>query len=287
MPGLWHVAGSLGYLLALLIHSGQLFKVDTGDSPLVAHAGDKITLPCHFFAEATDDLIVQWNFLGQTNVYLYSKGKEELEHQGSQFQARTWFNASGLPEGNASLVLSNISVSDEGNYNCFVSNSLDRGDGNVAMHVVVLYKKISVTCLPLHWNLTSPGDNVTLLCQALRGYPRPQLKWSINGTSVPESGGDTTRGPDQTFSVQSQLVIPARFIRQAECTLENRQAKEVLRAHLSSDCAAPDGDVTMKQVCVACGLHEPSPQAHKGIILSVTLGGWLLCFIVLLIIGCK
>nr|XP_033781497.1 CD276 antigen-like isoform X2 [Geotrypetes seraphini] len=230
--------------------------------------------------------MIQWNFQG-INVYLYDNGKEQLQFQNSRYQGRTWFNTSGLPEGDASLVLSNIGISDEGNYTCFVKNSQDRGEGEVELLVVVPYGKVTVTCLLPCQHLSSLDDNVTLLCQSWGGYPRPHVMWSISGISAPESMENITETHDRTFSVQSLLVIRTQLILQAECTLKNQRAKEDLRAQYSSDNVTTGAHKNQKLICVTCDKDELKLMAHKGIIPSLVLIGCLLGFFLVLLLGCK
>lgn len=99
-------------------------EVTVPEQPVVALHGRDATLNCSFSSNARfnlSDLAVFWQLTDtKRSVHSYMEGRDQLVDQAEAFANRTSLFASQLGLGNASLVLKEVGVADEGSYTCFV-----------------------------------------------------------------------------------------------------------------------------------------------------------------------
>lgn len=91
--------------------------------PVVAMVGDDVTLPCRL-EPATDasDMRLEWarSDLSPGFVYVRAKGQEHVAHRQPSYRGRTSVSIDRLKDGDVSLKLATVKVSDEGTYRCLV-----------------------------------------------------------------------------------------------------------------------------------------------------------------------
>lgn len=95
------------------------------DQPLhvLAFAGGDVILPCSFNISDKEDFpTVEWSKEGlkPNVVFLYRDGCEAYEMKNPAFEYRTSLIMKKLKDGNISLRISNVQVSDTGKYQCLV-----------------------------------------------------------------------------------------------------------------------------------------------------------------------
>ncbi|KAF5902816.1 butyrophilin subfamily 1 member A1-like, partial [Clarias magur] len=101
-------------------------RIVTGpDVPLVAVVGKDLVLPC-FIKPSTSavDMTVRWFKLDEKGslVHLYKNHEDRNEDQAESYRGRTSLFKDELQKGKASLKLSALRVSDEGDYRCFIED---------------------------------------------------------------------------------------------------------------------------------------------------------------------
>lgn len=86
--------------------------------------GQDATLCCSFSPEANfslDDLTLIWHLTDtQRSVHSFSGGRDQLADQGRGYANRTALFYDQLAQGNVSLLLRRVEISDEGSFTCFV-----------------------------------------------------------------------------------------------------------------------------------------------------------------------
>lgn len=94
---------------------------DSAPQKIVAFAGKRITLPCHI--NASNDLpTLEWSKEGPGDniAFLYRDGCETHEMKSQDFQHRTNLFINELTNGNISLMISDVQLSDAGRYTCTI-----------------------------------------------------------------------------------------------------------------------------------------------------------------------
>lgn len=93
----------------------------------VASVGGSVVLPCSSKKSqftTNDDITVGWKHNDTLKVYDIIKGKVSLENQDSAYYNRTEMILENYQNGNFSLKLNNVQLSDTGIYTCHITNEL-------------------------------------------------------------------------------------------------------------------------------------------------------------------
>uniref|UniRef100_A0A667Z6B4 Ig-like domain-containing protein n=1 Tax=Myripristis murdjan TaxID=586833 RepID=A0A667Z6B4_9TELE len=105
--------------------------------PIVAlTAGDDVILPCRLKPAIRDfSDTVEWTRedLDPEFVHVHQGGRLVVQEQNPQYKNRTVLFVDELKNGNVSLKLFRVTISDEGRYRCFIP-SIGRGDF-IQLHV--------------------------------------------------------------------------------------------------------------------------------------------------------
>ncbi|XP_042257934.1 myelin-oligodendrocyte glycoprotein-like isoform X1 [Thunnus maccoyii] len=116
---LYHIIISL----LLLQSSAGPYKMAGPSQPIVAKLGDDIILPCHLEPEVSAvSMTLEWwrPDLNPKFVHVWRDGKDELADQNPSYKGRTSLFIEELKNGNVSLKLSKVELSDNGTYRCYI-----------------------------------------------------------------------------------------------------------------------------------------------------------------------
>ncbi|KFQ19163.1 CD276 antigen, partial [Merops nubicus] len=165
--------------------------IQVPDEPVVALFGRDATLHCSFSPEANfslNDLTLIWHLTDtQRSVHRFSGGQDQLADQGSGYANRTALFYDQLAQGNVSLLLRRVEISDEGSFTCFVRVQ-DYNSAAVTLQVAAPYSKPNMNLEP-NKDL-KPGDLAAVTCHASRGYPQAEANvlWQdSHGSNITEN----------------------------------------------------------------------------------------------------
>ncbi|NWX33389.1 HHLA2 protein, partial [Notiomystis cincta] len=139
-------------------------------------------LPCHF--SPGHDVVIHWSKENK-KVHSYYQQKDQLDNQDSHFELRTHLFHKNIPSGNASLKLSNLTMTDEGSYICYVGTA-EYGKG-----VEVLLHVRAPSSYALEYQKTNTERR--LKCYAFLTYPAPNISWVQGNASIQETDREETR----------------------------------------------------------------------------------------------
>ncbi|XP_035985523.1 selection and upkeep of intraepithelial T-cells protein 8 isoform X2 [Fundulus heteroclitus] len=157
---------------ALLVKGGS--SAHAQSNQVYAFAGGNTILPCILIPPASADIpTVEWSKvvegLKPSIVYLYRHGCETFAMKDPDFEYRTSLILRELQNGNFSLRISNVKLSDSGMYQCMIiQNNGTKEETKVELVVGSSSEpKLSV--------VSADGDGVTIECEALCWMPAPQM----------------------------------------------------------------------------------------------------------------
>ncbi|XP_032382967.1 butyrophilin subfamily 1 member A1 [Etheostoma spectabile] len=216
----------LHYAVALLLlthsHQGQSQAIGQ-PQPIAALVGNDITLPCHV-RPATDAVnqMVEWSRpdLNPRFVHVRRSGDDRLVDQNPSYVGRTSMSIDGLRQGDASLTLSRLELSDEGTYRCFIPGLTTESSVQL---VVVSSPVIKITEL----------NSGVLQCESEGWYPEPEVSWlDAEGNLLSAGPTETVRGPDDLYTVSSRVTVEKRPSNRFTCRVQQKDTNQTRETHI-------------------------------------------------------
>uniref|UniRef100_A0A8C3LZ67 HERV-H LTR-associating 2 n=1 Tax=Chrysolophus pictus TaxID=9089 RepID=A0A8C3LZ67_CHRPC len=155
-----------------------------------------VILPCHF--SPGNEEVIYWKKENK-NVHSYYEQKDHLEGQDPDYRNRTHLFHRNIVQGNASLKLSNVALTDKGLYHCYVGTEKDKTEVDVMLQVQVL------SIYALEYQKTDTAR--MLKCYAFHTYLTPNVTWIRGSTYIPETGREETRNGVLSSVRSDQNVI--------------------------------------------------------------------------------
>ncbi|XP_060730879.1 butyrophilin subfamily 2 member A2-like isoform X3 [Tachysurus vachellii] len=175
------------------------------EAPLVAVAGEDLVLPCFIKPNTSAvDMTVEWFklYVEDSLVHLYRDHKDRNEGQAQSYTGRTSLFKEELQKGNTSLKLSDLRVSDEGEYKCLVEDKSWSDDITVK---VIVEAQGSHPVIMMERYDNSGGIN--LVCESRGWNPEPDVLW-LDREGVTLTAEDTQIHRDtEGFSVKSRITV--------------------------------------------------------------------------------
>ncbi|XP_056378038.1 programmed cell death 1 ligand 1-like isoform X2 [Hyla sarda] len=216
--------GTYAYILG---QEGGLFTVEARKSHLIAEYGSKISLECLFKLDLETDfenLRVLWKHMTRDRkdsieVAKFANGKDIEIFQFKNYSAHMKLLSSELHKGCAILHISNVKMTDAGQYSCIISY-IGSDYKEITLDVQAPYKIITTHVREV---VNSSGETVReVSCQSF-GYPEAEVTWMVdkeNHTVVHNTSYTLTT--DMLFNVTSVVRIPDKFNRTLTCIFWNK-----------------------------------------------------------------
>ncbi|XP_041431864.1 CD276 antigen-like isoform X2 [Xenopus laevis] len=167
--------------------------------------GRDVLLPCTF---RVDNPPVNPKFL----ALLWHFGDKEVlryDNKGKVSSPRLFIDEKLILEGNVSLSLSNVTISDRGTYRCSVIYSPNTQQKEIRLHIH------AVPEVGLAKRSVSKNQRAFLQCSITGFYPEPiNVTWLRNGKLLPNSVlGPLQQNEDGMFQQDSTLTLTPSFTR--------------------------------------------------------------------------
>lgn len=185
-------------LVLALTFTRQSPEVTSFSISPVGNISQDVLLSCILLRKNDQEKItrvsVTWEKKGQLGfVYRYKNGHPEFSDQNEAFQGRVELFPSLLAEGNASLLLRNVRMTDEGLYTCSIDSSDGGGKINIQLRAAA------------YTTPTFTFSEGTLDAQASRWFPEPNVTWYNHVHKVLEARTSLFQNSAGIFSVASML----------------------------------------------------------------------------------
>uniref|UniRef100_I3K662 Butyrophilin subfamily 2 member A2 n=1 Tax=Oreochromis niloticus TaxID=8128 RepID=I3K662_ORENI len=233
---------------------------------VLAFAGGDVILPCRFNISDKEDFpTVEWSKEGLKPdvVFLYRDGCEAYEMKNPAFEYRTSLIMKALKDGNISLRISNVQVSDTGKYQCLTfQKNVARKVTTVALDVVAVSEpKLSV--------ISAEGSDIALHCEANCWLPEPEVTFlDDNGNNIYGENPKGEQDPRGCFTVTRRA------------TLQRATSSVTCRVHQPEFNQTRETKILIPGVCMKSDPHT----------IAIAIGGTALFFLVaagVIALSCK
>ncbi|XP_050922986.1 butyrophilin subfamily 2 member A2 [Lates calcarifer] len=209
-------------LVLLLTHvcGGQLQRTPP---KVVVMLGDDTVLPCQLEPPTNAvQMTIEWgrNDLNPRFVYVWHDGRELLTDQNEAYTGRASLDINKLKQGDISLRLSTVKVSDNGTYRCYLPKQSQE------YFIDLVVGAVSSPTISLA-GLDKSISAVVLECESKGWYPEPEVLW-LDGEGNLLSAGptETVRGPDDLYTVSSRVTVEKRHSNSFTCRVQQNKTNQ-------------------------------------------------------------
>ncbi|KAM8747323.1 butyrophilin subfamily 3 member A2-like isoform 1-T1 [Acanthopagrus schlegelii] len=218
-------ASVLHHTVILLLLTGSCRGQAQGAQPslrMVTLVGEDVVLPCHL--EPPLDAFsksVEWARpdLEPRFVHVWHEGRDLLVNQNPSYTGRTSVSIDKLKQGDLSLLLSAVKVSDHGLYRCYFPSQ----DKKTNVELVV-----GSVASPVIAEININSTSEVLQCNSTGWYPEPEVFW-LDGEGNLLSAGptETVRGPDDLYTVSSRVTVEKRHSNSFTCRVQQNHINQI------------------------------------------------------------
>ncbi|XP_031591153.1 butyrophilin subfamily 2 member A1-like [Oreochromis aureus] len=169
---------------------------------IVAFAGETVLLPCNI-TPSGDVPTVEWSREGLPPdiAFLYRDGCETFEMKNPVFRYRTNLIRHELHNGNLSMVISNLQISDSGKYQCAIIRKKKKVITTLELFVGAISEpKLSV--------VPGVGGGLTLQCEAKCWFPEPTITFLDNqGSEISTEDPKRDEESSGCFTVKRRVSL--------------------------------------------------------------------------------
>uniref|UniRef100_A0A087X336 Ig-like domain-containing protein n=1 Tax=Poecilia formosa TaxID=48698 RepID=A0A087X336_POEFO len=251
------IAGT-GFLLLIFTCKGEAQQTDLPQSVTVM-VGEDVVLPC--FLKPPKDatkMTVEWGRpdLKPRFVFVNLDGKEYSADQNEAFRGRSSMIPENLKNGDVSLKLSDVRISDSGRYRCYLPR--EKKEYFTELVVVHLQLKCSASSPGISLSgLDVSSSGVMLDCSAAGWYPEPEMFWlDGDGNIMSPGAAEKSTDPDGVYTVSSRVTVEKRNNNNFTCRVQQRDINQSRETHIH----VPDG------------FFVPQPDCNSFNIFAVILG---------------
>uniref|UniRef100_A0A667WMC7 Ig-like domain-containing protein n=1 Tax=Myripristis murdjan TaxID=586833 RepID=A0A667WMC7_9TELE len=195
--------------------------------PIVARVGDDVILPSHL--DPPVDVAaktVEWarsDTAERRFVHVWRGGRDFLLNQHPSYKGRTSLFTDKLKNGDVSLKLSEVKISDEGKYRCFIP----------LLHRESFVELVVGAASSPVLNVTKSSSGVALECESKGWYPEPELFWlDAEGKLLSAGAPETVRGPDGLYTVSSRVTVEKSHSNSFTCRVQQQSINQSRDTHI-------------------------------------------------------
>ncbi|XP_064818133.1 butyrophilin subfamily 3 member A2-like isoform X2 [Oncorhynchus masou masou] len=234
---------------------------------VVALAGDDVILPCSLKPiVSAEDMVVEWTRLNlkAEKVHLYLDRRDSNKDQFPSYRGRTSMFHDELKNGNVSLKLNRVTLSDTGSYRCFIPTLTSR----VKNTTVQLF--VGAVSQPVISIVGTKDWGVVLKCESGGWFPEPQMEWlDSSGTFLPADGPpERHRDSEDLYAVRQHVTVNKTDTNRFTCRVQQTKINHLKETEIH----VPDEVFPKSQVGLIVGL---SIAAAAVAVLAASVGVYM------------
>ncbi|XP_047454131.1 butyrophilin-like protein 10 [Mugil cephalus] len=195
--------------------------------PIAALVGDDVILPCRLEPSIrADSMTVVWTKPGldPKYVHVHEDGRLVYQSQHPSYYYRTRLFVDELKNGNVSMKIMKVKVSDGGEYKCLIP-SIKKED-----YIQLIVGSVST---PIITVISNMSGRATLSCESRGWYPEPEVLWlDAEGNLLSAGPPETVRGPDHLYTVSSRVTVDKRHNNSFTCRVQQNNIHQTREAHI-------------------------------------------------------
>uniref|UniRef100_UPI00398E93E0 butyrophilin subfamily 1 member A1-like n=1 Tax=Pristiophorus japonicus TaxID=55135 RepID=UPI00398E93E0 len=193
------------------------FKVKCAEEEITAKVGDDLVVQCRYYSlDEPGAVAFSWTKMDTMGiVYNYTTSQHGQGEQDPSYRDRAEVFVSEIPEGNVSLRLKNVTLSDSGTYRLSVASRSQSNETKVVLGVRAVGEQPKVRSY-----VTDQGLLV-LVCESFGWFPEPTVTWE-NGLGMELTDKVLTEivnSTDGIIRVRSTLGLDRGSIGNYTCTM--------------------------------------------------------------------
>ncbi|XP_062272334.1 CD276 antigen-like [Scomber scombrus] len=215
----------------LLTGSEVTFGAENEPEVITVDEGSDVILPCSFNTTDITNKKFEWKKDGR-QVFLYDEGYHSNivnTVQDQQFKGRVEHFPDKLKSGNASIIISNIKVTDSGEYTCEFPNLQPSQIFYIQLRVLVEAPQPSVKILDQR------KFSAELQCEVRGAFPKPELHWEDGAGNklLARDPQESERG--RLYDIILQTIVTKTDIYHCVATQEeiNHQTHDDIYVHIT------------------------------------------------------
>nr|XP_020666306.1 cell surface A33 antigen isoform X2 [Pogona vitticeps] len=164
------------FMLSAVVAVVHAVTVQTPQVKVEAARDKNATLQCIFHTSATNRVPgdnVSWRKVPAMEDFAYKVIGSDLEYKGNYGDRMTF--SGDLNQGNGSITFSELTMADNGTYECTVQLFEDPPPRSVLIDLLVLVIPSKPTCKII--GKAEYGQNINLTCHSDEGSPKPTYTW--------------------------------------------------------------------------------------------------------------
>uniref|UniRef100_A0A8C4GHK6 Ig-like domain-containing protein n=1 Tax=Dicentrarchus labrax TaxID=13489 RepID=A0A8C4GHK6_DICLA len=209
------------------VSHGEQSELICSHQPIIALAGNDVILPCYLEPPIdSSSETVTWTRPGLDPKYIhvYRDGQPVNRSQNPSYTNRTALFEDELMNGNISLKLSRVKISDGGKYFCILEPMMKEASINLTVGAV---------STPIIEDVSNNSRRVVLQCESKGWYPEPEVVW-LDGEGNLLSAGptETVRGPDDLYTVSSRVTVEKRHSNNFTCRVQQKDINQTRETYI-------------------------------------------------------
>ncbi|KAF4071392.1 hypothetical protein AMELA_G00272710 [Ameiurus melas] len=217
------------FLGSRLIMASDVITVNCSETVIMGQYGSSVVLPCWLTPEMNAEALeIRWYRPGQFKSPLLFYQNSKIITDYNTYKNRSSLTlrnpqSTGLKQGDISLRLDNLGLSDIGIFHCYVTGDKSYHEKTVTLNLTALGS------LPF-LSLKDHHDSVNLSCSSCGWFPQPSLLWKST-TEKGEALSDPrshiySRQENGLFCVYSWVILSSSVSNSISCSVSLSEDKE-------------------------------------------------------------